>query len=318
MNPIRLNKIWLLIIIVQSIFTYGQKKEVIRVYYLGGQSNMDGFGYNDQLPNSFEKSVENIWIFHGNPVGDNETNGGLGKWNIMQPGHGYGFSADQKGNNLSDRFGLELSFGKRLQELYPNDKIAIIKYSRGGTSIDSLAAGEYGSWEPDYRGTNGLNQYDHFLNTIRSAFSKNDIDSNGIADLFMPSGIIWMQGESDAYYTEEIALRYYPNLRRLLNLIRASLLKDDLPVVIGKISDSGQDTDGKVWNYCELVQHAQEKYVRIDENSEIVRTTANYNYSDAAHYNSEGYIDLGKKMAEAIYNLENQIESKTGYNEFHE
>ncbi len=44
----------------------------------------------------------------------------------------------------------------------------------------------------------------------------------------------------------------------------------------------------------------------------------NYNYSDAAHYNSEGYIDLGKKMAEAIYNLENQIESKTGYNEFHE
>ena len=279
------------------------EKDPIRLFYLGGQSNMDGYGYNAELSDALNTEFQNVWIFHGNSTPDEKENGGLGKWELLKPGHGVGFSSDRTTTNLSDRFGIELSFAKKLQQLYPGEKIAIIKYSRGGSSLDSLATGRFGSWEPDFRGSNGINQYDHFLTTIREATGTEDIDGDGKEDLLIPSGILWMQGESDAAYTEEIANRYYANLKRLMDLIRAALHTDDLPVVIGKISDSWQNENGKVWPYGELVQYAQEKFAKTDENAAIVRSTRYYKYSDAAHYDSKGYIDLGEKFAEAVYEL---------------
>jgi len=282
---------------------FSQQKDKIRVFYLGGQSNMEGYGYNVDLPKDLSKAFENVWIYEGNSAGDNQENGGLGKWDVLKPGHGVGFSSDGIKNMYSERFGIELSLAKRLQELYPNDKIAFIKYARGGSSIDSLAAAQFGCWEPDYQGSKGINQYDHFLTTLKGALNNSDIDGDGKQDILIPSGIIWMQGESDAGFTEEIANKYYFNLKRLMDLIRASLRTDDLPIVIGKISDSWNDIDGKVWEYGELVQYAQEKFAKTDKNAAIIRNTRYYKYSDPWHYNSDGYIDLGEKFAEALYQL---------------
>ena len=298
------NALIILYITFLPLFTFSQQSEVdsIRVFYLGGQSNMEGFGYNSELPDSLNTVFENVWIFQGNSGGDSKNNGGVGKWERLRPGHGTGFNSDGNSNNLSSRFGVEISFAKRLQELYPNEKIAIIKYCKGGTSIDSLAVRNSGSWEADYTGITGINQYDHLLNTIKHAYNINDINYDGKEDYLVPGGIIWMQGESDSYQ-EEIAIRYYSNLKRLMDLIRAALREDDLPVVIGKISDSWDNEIGKVWKYCELVQYAQEKYARTDGNASIIRDTRYYKYSDRWHYDSAGYIDLGVKFAEAVYQL---------------
>lgn len=283
----------------------GQQKKVdtIKVYLLAGQSNMDGYGYNDDLPDSYNIGLNNAWIFHGNPVGDNELNGGVGIWEVLKPGHGVGFSSDGISNTLSNRFGVELSFVKRVQEFHPNEKIALIKYSRGGSSIDSLAARHFGCWEPDYYGTTGINQYDHFLKTVNSALNTKDITGDGMEDYLIPCGIIWMQGESDAGFSEETASRYYSNLKRLMDLMRASFHMDDLPVVLGKISDSWDDSDGKVWDHGELVQYAQEKFARTDSKAAIVRSTRYYGYSDPWHYDSKGYLDLGERFADAMYQL---------------
>ncbi len=295
----------ILVLLLLSSLAYSQQKDVdsIKVFYLGGQSNMDGFGYNKELPNSMNTTLKDAWIFHGNPVADDTPLGGLGIWESLQPGHGTDFSSDGVTNTLSDRFGIELSFAKRLQELYPGEKLAIIKYSRGGSSIDSAAARHFGCWEPDYTGITGINQYDHFLTTVNQALNARDIDGDGKEDLLIPAGIVWMQGESDADISEEIAKRYLYNLKRLMDLIRATLHSDDLPVVLGKISDSWNDEDGKVWNYGELVQYAQEKYARTDKSAAIVRNTRYYNYSDPWHYDTEGYIDLGVRFADALFEL---------------
>ena len=284
-------------------FCQHKVKDTIKIFYLGGQSNMEGFGYNAELPENLNQEFKNVWIFHGNAVPDENPTGGQGAWDTLKPGHGIGFSGYQSKNKLSNRFGVELSFAKRLQDLYPNEKIAIIKYARNGASIDSLAAWKFGSFEPDYIGKTGINQYDHFLNTIKNALADKDIDKNGKQDFILPMGIIWMQGESDSDKTEEIATNYYSHLKRLMDLMRASLHTDDLPVVIGKISDSHNDEDGKVWDFGELVQYAQEKYAKTDKKAAIVRSTRNYNYSDRWHYDSSGYIDLGEKFAEAVYQL---------------
>lgn len=297
----------LLLGLIPSIAVSQQfERDSFKCFFLGGQSNMEGHGKNAELPDSLKKEFNNVWIFQGNPMPDESKHGGLGKWAILTPGHGAGFSSDGIHNKLSHKFGIELSFAKKLQEFYPNEKIALIKYARGGSSLDSLAAREYGSWEMDYCGTNGVNQFDHYLVMIKEALNTRDIDQDGKEDILIPAGIIWMQGESDGVIAEEIAYRYYSNLKRLMDLIRASLHKDDLAVVIGKISDSGNDNDGKTWKYGELIQYAQEKYVRTDKKAAIVRDTKHYKYSDPWHYDSDGYIDLGEKFAEAIYQLNKQ------------
>ncbi|MCW3168234.1 sialate O-acetylesterase [Chryseobacterium sp. 09-1422] len=291
-------KIFFLILI--PTFFYPQK---IRVFILAGQSNMNGFGYNKDLPNDL-KSFKEIYIFQGNSVPDGDLNGGTGKWDVLKPGNGTGFKTNGKSNQLSDRFGLELSFAKRIKELFPNDKIALIKYAREGTSIDSVARGGFGCWDADFHGTNGISQYDNFLKTLKNALAETDIDGDGKIDELLPSGILWMQGEGDASHDEEIASRYYGHLKVLMNQMRAALLTDDLPVVIGKISDSGKNEKGKVWPTGELVQYAQEKFVKDDKRAAVVRSTIRYNYgNDPWHYDSAGYIDLGKNFAEEVFRL---------------
>ncbi len=286
------------------------KKDTIRVFYLGGQSNMEGFGFVKNLPDSLNIKNKNVFIYHGNSVEDNNETGGLGKWDFLEPGHGTGFSSDGKVNKLSDRFGVELSMAKKLQELYPNQKLAFIKYARNGSSIDSVGTTGFGAWEPDFKGGKGMNQYDFFLKTVNNAMSVKDINGDGVEDVLIPTGIIWMQGESDSDKTEQIANQYYANLKRLMELMKAAFRKADLPIVIGKISDSGDDADGKVWRFGELVQYGQEKFALVEPNVAIVRTTNKYKYSDRYHYDNDGFIDLGKQFANSIFLLNSKKKNK--------
>ena len=60
--------------------------DTVRVYFLGGQSNMDGYGYNQDLPRDLRTENKDVWIFHGNPVSDDLPDGGLGLWVSLTPG----------------------------------------------------------------------------------------------------------------------------------------------------------------------------------------------------------------------------------------
>lgn len=295
-------KLVLSLIFLIPLLSTGQ--ETVKVFYLGGQSNMDGHGYNTDLPNDL-RSFDDVYIFHGNSANDGEP-GGDGIWEVLKPGHGTGHQSSADSNQLSERFGVELSFAAKMQELYPGEKIALIKYSKGGTAIDTLGNPRRGNWDPHFRSK--INQYDHFLSTLRNAFANTDIDQDGVDEVLVPSGITWMQGESDAP-TAQIAGRYYNHLRELMTLMRAALRDDNLPIVIGKISDSWHERyHGKVWKYGELVQYGQEEFVRTDKNAAIVRQTRYYQYSDPWHYTSADYIDLGVRFATELNNLLQQPE----------
>ena len=271
------------------------------VYFLGGQSNMDGYGNNSDLPESLLETQGRVPIFHGNTSPDNTVIDGKGCWKKLQPGHGVGFKSDGQDNQYSDRFGVELSFARSIQEQYPDRRIAIIKYSRGGTSIDAKAAGGFGCWEPYFKGRDGVNQYDHFLATLRNAFEDSDIDDDGEPDRLIPAGIVWMQGESDGTMYSA-SLQYEANLKRLMDPIRASLHQDDLPVVVGRISDSMKDGK-KVWEFGETLRAAQAAFCDKDSAASLVTSTDNYGYSDPWHYDTAGYLDLGEKFAEAMNEL---------------
>jgi hypothetical protein len=289
-----------LVLCLLSTVCHGKE---FKLFVLGGQSNMNGFGYTKDLPQNLNQAIDGVYIFQGHSDADDAPIAGQGKWEVLQPGHGIGFSSDGKINKHSNRFGVEMSFAHKLRTLYPDDNIAIVKYARSGSSIALDAAGNAGAWDPDYKGKTGVNQYDHFLNTLVNARKTVDIDADGLSDTLIPNGIVWMPGESDAAYSEDIANAYHGNLKRLMDLFRAALLVDDLPVVIGKISDSWNNKAGKVWPFGELVQYAQEKFAKDDSNATIIRATRYYQYSDTWHYDSSGYIDLGEKFAAAAYEL---------------
>jgi len=303
---------WKIIIFITagvSLTTFAGRSEakLYKLYYLGGQSNMDGHGRLSELPAELNAKVEGVMIFHGNSAPDGGEVDGRGIWTVLQPGHGGDFESDGQTNKYSNKFGIELTFARRLRALDPHSNIALIKYSRGGTSIDTSAAGRFGSWDPDYNKGTSVNQYDHFLATVRNALAVPDIDGDGDPDLLIPVGIIWMQGESDGAGKLKAAQNYESNLKRLMDLIRAAFRIDDLAVVIGRISDSGQDDrDGKVWNYGDIIRNAQRSFVEKDENAALVTSTDSYHYSDKWHYDGAGYIDLGDKFAEAVFRLQNK------------
>lgn len=276
---------------------------VYKLYYLGGQSNMDGYGFVKELPAELTEPVAGVRIYQSSAEQDNSPIDGAGMWSALLPGHGRDFKYDGVQNIYSDRFGVELTLARWLRELDPTSYVAFIKYSRGGTSIHAEAAGDFGCWDPDFDKGNGINQYDHFLATLRRALEVRDIDGDGTEDTLIPSGIVWMQGESDAN-DEAIALQYEANLKRLMDLIRAALRVDDLPLAVGRISDSGQDTDGKVWDFGPTVRRAQADLCAKDACAALVTSTDTYGYSDKWHYDTAGYIDLGRQFAEALHALE--------------
>ena len=260
---------------------------------------MDGYGLVSELPADLSGEMQGVMIYHGNTAADNTPVDGRGMWSTLCPGHGVGFSSDGTNNSYSDRFGVELSFAEKMKELFPDEKIAIIKYSRGGTSIDTAAASWAGAWLPGYTGGNGVNQYDHFVATVKGALAAGDIDGDGKKDILIPSGILWMQGESDAN-NEYATSIYKENLSMLIDSIRNVFSAPGMPVAIGRISDSHNDADSIVWTWGDAVREAQVKYVAEDGNAALVTSTDNYRYSDPWHYDSEGYLDLGRKFAEAI------------------
>jgi hypothetical protein len=293
-------KIYLAIIFCLVNTAFNAQAAEYYTFYLGGQSNMDGYGYNKDLPAELS-STQDVMIFHGNGVFDNQKGGGDGVWSKLKPGHGTGFKSNGEKNQYSNRFGAELSFAKQLSRAMGDKKIAIIKYSVGGTGL-ALKSG-YGNWSPDFAEGDGKNQYDFALKTIENAFNQHDIDGDGEPDKLIPAGIIWMQGEADAHTSVHTANAYLDNLKRLMSLMRASLRNDDLPIVIGKITNSKLEKD--MMPYDQRVQSAQHLFTMQDTCATFMTKTSSYKYTeaDAWHYTSDSYVSMGEDFAASFVEL---------------
>lgn len=292
-----------LAVIVLLCFLVPAHTAEYKLYYLGGQSNMHGHGFVNELPDDTAVRSDRVRIFMGNPALDEKVDGGLGVWASLEPGFGTGFQSDGKTNTLGPLFGPELAFGQALEKERPGERIAIVKYALGGTGLGRDIG--YGDWDVDFAAGNRINQYDHALASIRNATAQADIDGDGEPDQLVPAGIVWMQGETDAGDLES-AQHYQANLKRMMNLLRAALRVDDLPVVIGKITDSGRAEDGSMMDYIGIVQAAQKAFVETDECAAYVTVTDELDYppSDDWHYTSDGFVRLGEAFAEAVLELE--------------
>ncbi len=230
----------------------------VRVFLLGGQSNMVGQGATGELtpPLNAPQTDVNFWS---------------GGWVPLAPIYG----------RSSTQFGPEVSFGRDVKDALPGDDIYLIKYGANGTSL-------YEDWAP----TSGP-QYNQFMNTANAALA--NLDAAGVD--YEISGMIWMQGESDA--AEKQSASYEANLRNFIAHMRSQFSTPEMPFVIARVLDhyGGQSGHAAVVRQAQIdVADATEYCSWFDTDGyQVVDPSSN-----PGHYGTQGQIDLGNDFAEGI------------------
>ena len=107
-----------MVCVITSVVLTAQAKP-LKAFILSGQSNMDGYGAPGDLPEHLQPPFEDIPFFV-----DSE-------WGPMRV--------------ENSRHGVEISFARAMAEAWPDERIVIVKYAVGGTSL--LAWDPYWTWD---------------------------------------------------------------------------------------------------------------------------------------------------------------------------
>jgi iduronate 2-sulfatase len=212
--------IWLAITCIILSFPSVSCADEYDVYLLAGQSNMDGRGLVNKLPEEQRKPVDQAIIFYRNS--SRSSNG----WQPLAPG--FSVPPKYKGNFPSPTFGPEIGFARSMLVADPSRKLALIKGSKGATNLRS-------DWNPGTRGdleSQGP-RYREFVESIRMA--TNQLSQRG--DRFTIRGLLWHQGEADS---KSGTSTYSRRLKSLIVRIREDIGVADLPVVVGEVFDNGK------------------------------------------------------------------------------
>ena len=231
------------------------------VFLLGGQSNMDGCGRGEELPEAFEDHPDNVVIW------DNRSKA----WAALEK--------DSFATSRKQMFGPEMAFGHRLAQAYPNHNIAMVKTSAGGTKLHT-------QWTP------GKVMYQRFTSNYENALEQlKEAGSD-----YVIAGMLWMQGESDSE-TLEMANAYEDNLKSLISDVRRRTGNDRLPFVMGRISSSLLKKTPWNFDHTRIVQRAQEVVATQDVHVHIINTDGLSTLQDNTHFDTTAQLKLGDDMA---------------------
>lgn len=244
------------------------------VYFASGQSNMDGRGSTNDLIGplaSWNAPQADVRIYYANPINLDWANPSYDTgWRVFGPGFSVppGFA----GALPSTRFGPELAFGRSVADATVGRAVAIIKVSQGGTTLSS-------DWNP----ATGY-MYRTLTNTARLALQS--LTNDGTA--FTLRGMIWHQGESDG---SSSTATYQARLTEFIAAVRRDFGVGNLPFVVGELATNRSLTVRQAqFNVAQTVP-----YVGFASSSNLVTLAP-----DDPHFNSEGALLMGQRMAGAL------------------
>ena len=242
-----------------------------RVFLLGGQSNMVGQGLNSELRPPYD-AVQNDVKFWSNG------------WIPLSPGFG----------NKPENFGPEVSFGRAIKDALPGDTIYLVKYGSNGKAL-------YNDFKP-YTGR----YYLEMIKTFNAALA--NLDDAGID--YEISGMLWMQGESDAY--ESQAEAYETNLVNFIKVMRQAFNAPEMPFVIARVLNHfGGTRPPKIGEQTNPTQAhiVRATQVRVAESTPYVAWFDTDGYAvvdpdnNPGHYGTQGQLELGKSFAKTVLEL---------------
>lgn len=238
----------------------------VDLYLLGGQSNMDGRALSQDLPAALQTAEAAIPVY---------VNGG---WQNLQPGLNY--------DRNSAWFGPEVTFGRDIAAATGRN-VALVKYAVGSTTL----ADEWHA--PDANGQGAGLCYTGFMTSVNAARA-----SFGPDVQVTIRGMVWMQGETDAWYQDPArANAYEQNLTAFIASVRSDLKVADLPFIIGRISPSWNWSGG---GHGAIVRQAQYDVSQTVANTLMINTDDLELNPDLAHYSTSGQLLLGSRFAEAM------------------
>jgi len=172
----------------------------------------------------------------------------------------------------------------------PDRRVYLIKHAVSGTDLHTF-------WNPGDSATDSLTTgegYSVFRETFTAglrALSDQGVD-------YEISGVLWMQGESDASAMGS-ALDYEANLNHFIARLRQDTGVTDLPVVVGLIA-----CEESMCPWRDVVRDAQQAVAEGDESVEAIETAdLGRNHDDPWHYTGQGMRVLGMRFADAILGL---------------
>ncbi|QNN23470.1 sialate O-acetylesterase [Planctomycetales bacterium ZRK34] len=270
------------------MFAQVGRAEVIRVYLVGGQSNGDGRADVSGLPtvpvNLQAAQTDVEFFFHTQGA----AHAGDSTLTTLRPGM-----------SESNQFGPEVTLGRTLADQITNP-VAVIKYANGGTNL-------YSQWAAggDATTTGDGAEYVTFQNTVVAGLAA--LAAAHPADTIQLSGMVWMQGESDAGNTT-YANAYAANLAAFIADVRLTF-GADLPFVIGRLS-SGQTAINAT--NLQTLRDAQNTVAAADALTGLVDTDTFSLKSDHLHFDPAGQQSLGSAFAEELLTLTAVPEPATG------
>ncbi len=192
----------------------------------------------------------------------------------------------------------EESFIPEVEKAFGKDHVIIVKDALGGQPIRRW----YKNWkaEDDSRPESAGDLYPRLMGKAQAATVGKGIQT---------VTFIWMQGERDA--KEEHGQVYRASLEGLLNQLSSDLKRDDINVVIGRLSDF--DMGVKKYHHWTLIREQQAAFVQDGSRRALVNTDdlndgvnrRGKEISNDLHYSAAGYVELGRRFAkEAIQLIE--------------
>ncbi|MGN6553377.1 MAG: sialate O-acetylesterase [Verrucomicrobiota bacterium] len=242
------------------------------VYLVAGQSNTDGRGAASELTGSLSNWAQpqsDVRIYYANPVNSNPANPTYNSgWQTLTPGFSVppGFG----GALPSSTFGPELAFARTVADANTNRHLALIKVSKGGTSLSS-------DWNP----ASGY-MYATFTNMARVALSA--LTNEGAQ--YTLRGMIWHQGESDGSLSTS---SYQSKLTQFINAVRRDFAATNLP--FGELATNRSLTVRQAqFNVAEIMP-----YVGFASSSNLSTLAA-----DDPHFTARSQLIMGQRMAAAL------------------
>lgn len=245
----------------------------VKVYILSGQSNMDGRGQVKELVGNLDRWAKpqadvRIAYSNSNRRGPYATDGFV----PLQPG--FSVPPGTKEKKLPGAtFGPEVSFGRTIADAHRGERIVLIKFSEGGTSL-------HGDWMPEKE----KSLYPQFLAFVERSL-KTLRDASETAEL---AGMIWHQGESDASLPEG---EYQKLLTAFIVQVRTDLHSPTLPFVIGEVYDNGKRDRVRAGQRATAAAVSGVKSVAVDGLATADQGT---------HFDTPSQIKLGQRLARAL------------------
>ncbi|HUT61332.1 MAG TPA: sialate O-acetylesterase [Phycisphaerae bacterium] len=185
----------------------------------------------------------------------------------------------------SNMVGLDpgASFTPAVAKAFGADRVIVVKDAASGQPILRW----YKNWKPprgdSSRRTGDL--YDRLMRMVKASVQGRKLDT---------VTFVWMQGERDA--REKWGEVYAASLTGLIAQLRKDLGREDVNVVIGRLSDFDM-ADAK-YSHWTMVRKAQEKVANADRRAAWVDTDDLNGPNDDLHYvKPAGYKVLGERFA---------------------